>query len=47
MAMRFPAKITSSVTWVAIPVHMLNELFYIGMLGVQTNGRLLGRCTVT
>ena len=33
--MRFPAKITSSCIWVAIPV----ELFYIGMPVVWTDGR--------
>ena len=33
--MRFPAKITSSCIWVAIPV----ELFYIGMPVVRTDGR--------
>ena len=41
--MRFPAKITSSCIWVAIPV----ELFYIGMPLVWTDGRSGGRCTVT
>ena len=39
VALQFPAKITSSCIWVAIPVHMLNELFYIGMPVVQTDGR--------
>ena len=33
--MRFPAKITSSCIWFAIPV----ELFYIGMPVVWTDGR--------
>ena len=39
VAMRFPAKITSSCIWVAIPV----ELFYIGMPVVRTDGLLGGR----
>ena len=40
MAMRFPAKITSSCIWVALPVDLV---IYIGMPVVQTNGWLLGR----
>ena len=47
VALQFPAKITSSCIWVAIPVHMLNELFYIGMPVVQTDGRSIVLCTVT
>ena len=39
VAMQFPAKITLSYIWVAIPVHMLNELFYIGMPVVQRDGQ--------
>ena len=41
--MRFPAKITSSCIWFAMPVHMLNELFYIGMSVGRTDGRSVGR----
>ena len=43
MAMRFPAKITSFCIWVAIPVDLLIELFYIGLLVVRTDGRSGGR----
>ena len=42
MAMRFPAKITSFCIWVAIPVDLLIELFYIGLPVVRTDGRSVG-----
>ena len=41
--MRFPAKITSCCIWVAIPVDLLIELFYIGLPVVRTDGRTDGR----
>ena len=41
--MRFPAKITSSCTWVAIPVDWVILHWY----ACGADGRSLGRCTVT
>ena len=40
VAMWFPAKITSSCTWVAI---LVDWLFYIGMPVARTDGRSFGR----
>ena len=42
--MRFPPKITSSYIWVAIPVDWVILHWYTC---VRTNGRSVGRCTVT
>ena len=44
--MRFPVKITSSCIWVAIPVYWV-ILHSFGMPVVRTDGRLVGRSTVT
>ena len=43
VAMRFPAKITSSCIWVAIPVDRVILHWY----ACGADGRSLGRCTVT
>ena len=47
VAMRFPAKITSSCIWVAIPIDsVIFSLFYIGVPVVRRDGRSVARSGV-
>ena len=45
--MRFPAKITSSCIWVAIPVDWVISHWYACGADGRSLGRAVGRCTVT
>ena len=45
--MRFPAKITSSCIWVAIPVDWVISYWYACGADGRSLGRAVGRCTVT